>query len=97
MPLHHRHVVREHLIRRAKPQAVFDVVVGFLLVDRQLLAAILQAEHPQTVVEPLLVDAVLAFHLAVVTRCSDTDAVVEDVVLLQRACSNISVKRYSGL
>ena len=62
---------------------MLDVVVGFLLVDGQLLAAILQAEHPQTIVEPLLVDSVLALHLAVVARRSDADTVVEDVVLLQ--------------
>ena len=42
---------------------MLDVVVGFLLVDRQLFSAILQAEHPQMVVETLLVDSVLAFHL----------------------------------
>ena len=62
---------------------MLDVVVGFLLVDGQLLAAILQAEHPQAIVEPLLVDSVLALHLAVVARRSDADTVVEDVVLLQ--------------
>ena len=96
MPLHHRHVVREHLIRRAKPQAVLDVVVGFLLVDRQLPAAILQAEHPQMVVEALLVDAVLAFHLAVVTLRRDTDAVVEDVVFLQLSFKQALVIRIVG-
>ena len=62
---------------------MLDVVVGFLLVDRQLFSAILQAEHPQMVVETLLVDSVLAFHLAVVARRSNADAMVEDVVLLQ--------------
>ena len=62
---------------------MFDVVIGFFLVDYQLFSAILQAEHPQMVVESLLVDAVLAFHLPVVAGCGNADAVVEDVVLLQ--------------
>ena len=79
MPLHHCQVIREHLIWGTKPQAVFDVVIGFLLVDRQLLSAVLQAEHSQVIVKPLLVDAVLAFHLCVVARCCNADAVVEDI------------------
>ena len=64
---------------------MLDVIVGFSLVDRQLLAAVLQAEHPQMVVEPLLVDAVLTFNLPVVTRGGDANAVVENVVFLQLA------------
>ena len=65
------------------PQAALDAVVGFPPVDRLLPAVFLQTEHPQTLVEPLLVDAVPTFHLAIVTRCSDTDAVIEDVALLR--------------
>ena len=62
---------------------MLDVVVGFLLVGGQLFSTVFQAEHPQAVIEPLLVDTVLALHLAVVARRSDADTVVEDVVLLQ--------------
>lgn len=62
---------------------MLDVVVGFLLVDRQLLSSILQTEHAKTVVKALLVDAVLAFNFSVVSGCSDADTVVADVVLLQ--------------
>ena len=96
MPLHQRQVIRQHLIRRAKPEAVLDVVVGFLLVDCQLLTIILQAEHPQAVIEALLVNAVLALHLAVVARCSNTDAVVEDVVFLQLELKQALVIRVVG-
>ena len=62
---------------------MLDVVVGFLLVDCQLLTTILQAEHPQAVIEALLVNAVLTLHLAVMAGRSDADTVVEDVVLFQ--------------
>ena len=62
---------------------MLDVVVGFLLVDCQLLSAILQAEHPQTIVELLLIDTVLALHLSVVAGCGDADAVIGDLVFLQ--------------
>lgn len=62
---------------------MLDVVVGFPLVGRQLLATILQTEHPQSVIEALLVDSVLALYLAVVAGCSDTDAVVTYPVFLQ--------------
>ena len=75
---------------------MLDVVVGFLLVDRQLLTTILQAEHPQAVIEALLVNAVLALHLAVVARCSNTDAVVEDVVFLQLELKQALVIRFVG-
>ena len=55
---------------------MLDVVVGFVLIDGQLLTTILQAVHSQTVIEPLLVDSVLTLHLAVVTGCSNADAVI---------------------
>ena len=64
---------------------MLDVFVGFFLVDCQLLATVLQAVHPQMVVEPLLVDAVLTLYLPVVTRGRDADAVAENVVFLQLA------------
>ena len=79
-----------------KPETVLDVVVGFLLVDRQLLSTILQAEHPQTLVEPLLVDAVLALHLPIVAGRSDADAVVEDVILFQLDLKQALVVRIVG-
>ena len=63
---HHRQVIRQYLVWGAKAQAVLDVVVGFLLVNGKMLAAILKVEHPQMVVEPQLVDSALALHLAVV-------------------------------
>ena len=75
---------------------MLDVVVGFPLVDCQLLFAILQAEHSQAVVEPLLVDAVLALHLSVVAGCGDSDAVVEDVVLFQLEFKQALVIRVVG-
>ena len=73
---HHCQVIFQHLIWRTKPQAVLDVVVGSVLVDTQLLAAVLQTEHPQTVIKPLLVDPVLPLHLSVVAGSSDADAMV---------------------
>lgn len=75
---------------------MLDVVVGFLLVDCQLLTTILQAEHPQAVIEALLVNAVLTLHLAVVARRSNTDAVVEDVVFLQLELKQALVIRVVG-
>ena len=48
-----------------------------------MLATVLQAEHPHAVIEPLLVDPVLALHLAVVAGCSDTDAMVAYLVFFQ--------------
>ena len=62
---------------------MLDVVVGFLLVDGQLLATILQAEHPQAIIEALLVDSVLALYLAVVAGRSDADAVILYLVFLR--------------
>ena len=59
------------------------VIVGLLLINRQLLSPILQTEHAQMIIESLLIYAVLALYLSVVARRSDTDAVVDDVVLLQ--------------
>ena len=75
---------------------MLDVVVGFLLVDCQLLSAVLQTEHSQAVVKPLLIDAVLALHLSVVAGCGDADAVVEDVVLLQLDLKQALVVRVVG-
>ena len=48
------------------------------------------------VIEPLLVDSVLAFHLAVMARRGNADAVIEDVVFLQLEFKQALVIRVVG-
>ena len=80
---HHRLVFCQHLIWRPETQTTLDVAVGFLLINGELFAAILQAEHSQAVVEALLTDAVLAFHFAIVTGRGYPDAMIAYPVFFQ--------------
>ena len=62
---------------------MLNAVVRPFLVDRQLFAAILQRKEAEMVIESHLIDPVLTFHFAVMTRCCNLDSLVFNAHLLQ--------------
>lgn len=68
---HYAMILCKHLVGRLHSEARHHMVVRCSLVYCQLLSAVLQREYAHVLVEPLLINAMLAFYLPVMPRCCD--------------------------
>ena len=73
---HYALVLCKHLIRRPHPKTCHDVVVGGALVRHQLLPTIFQRVHAHVLVKSQLINTMLAFHLPVMPRRCNPNAVI---------------------
>ena len=81
--LHNSEIICQYLIGRTEiPAGLWDIV-RTSIVSFKLPSTVLKAIHAHFLVEPSLINAVLAFHLAGVSWRSNTDSVIDNTVLIK--------------
>ena len=82
--LHNSEIVLQHLVGRTEVKTGLGNIVGTSIVPLKLLSAVLKAIHTHFLVESSLINAVLAFYLAVMPWSSNTDPMIDNVVLIKQ-------------